>query len=150
MNQFYKGSKEDFIGRNFLYFPIEIGQLKDIFIARDPFKVLEKEKLEIRDNKYYLEVKNGQFNYNIWFDAKHKLISRIEYKENGQIYYFKEYQNYKEVNGIYFPHLVNFVRPETKQGLSLFFTELELNYPIKPDLYKIKIADTATQLDLAL
>lgn len=150
MNQFYKGSKEDFSGRNFLQFPVEIGQLKDIFIARDTFKVLEKEKLEIRDNKYYLEAKNGHFNYHIWFDPKHKLISRIEYLENGNIFYFKEYQNFKEVNGIYFPHHVNFVRPETKQGLSIFFTELQLNISNDPVQYRIKVADTATQIDLTL
>lgn len=150
MNQFYKGSKKDFEGKNFLQFPIEIGQLKDIFIARDPFKVLEKEKLEIRDNNYYLEVSNGHFNYNIWFDPKLLLISRIEYIENGEVFYFKEYQNFQEVNGIYFPHHVNFVRPGKKEGLSIFFTQLELNKENNPELYKIKIADSATQMNLTL
>ncbi len=150
MNQFYKGSKQDFEGRNFLQFPLEISQLKDIFTARDPFEVLEKEKIEIRDNMYYLEVNNGNFNYSIWFDPTHLLISRIEYKENGNIFYYKEYQNFQEVNGIYFPHHVNFVRPQTKEGISIFYTQLELNKKNQAELYKIKIADTATQIDLTL
>lgn len=150
MNQFYKGFKEDFMGRNFLQFPVEIGQLKEVITARDPFEVLEKKILEIRDNQYYLEAKNGAYNYNIWFDPQHFLITRIEYLKDDQLTFYKEYKNYQKVNGIYFPHHVNFVRPGVKEGLSIFFMELSINGSNNPDAYKIEIADSATQIDLTL
>jgi outer membrane lipoprotein-sorting protein len=150
MDQFMKGAKEDFEGRNFLQFPLEIGQMKDVFIARDPFDVLEKTLFEIRDGKYYLEAANGKYNYNIWFEPENLMISRIEYLNAGQVAFVKEYDNWREVNGILFPHLVNFVRPDEKQGFSIIITQLELNKPIDAKSYKIKVSDSATQIDLTL
>ncbi|MCB0283056.1 MAG: DUF4292 domain-containing protein [Calditrichae bacterium] len=150
MNQFYKGSKEDFKGKNFLQFPLEISQIKDVFIARDRFEVLQKKNFEIRDNQYYLEAESGKFNYNIWFEPEHLMITRIEYLMDGQIEFYKEYDNFREVNGIYFPHHLNFVRPEQKQGLSVFVSSIEINGKINPDAYKIKVSDSATQIDLTL
>jgi len=150
MSQFYKGSKEDFSGKNFLQFPVEIGQLKDVFIAQDPFEVLSKKSLSIKDNVYYLEAENGNYNYNIWFNPEHHLITRIEYIRDNQIHFYKEYKNFREVNGIYFPHHVNFVRPNEKQGLSIIFTELLVNQYNDPVSYKIKVADNAKQIDLTL
>lgn len=150
MNQFYKGSKENFKGKNFLQFPLEIGQIKDVFLARDPFDVLQKKVYEIRDDQYYLEAENGKFYYKIWFEPEHLLISRIEYLVDGEILFFKEYDNFREVNGIYFPHHLNFVRPEQKQGLAIFVSNIEINGKIDPDAYKIKVSDSATQIDLTL
>ncbi len=150
MDQFMKGAKEDFEGRNFLQFPLEIGQLKNVFIAKDQFDVLEKKVYETRENKYYLEAANGKYKYNIWFGSEHFLINRIEYLNNGKIEFVKEYKNWREVNGIYFPHLVNFVRPDEKQGFSIIITELEINQSNDPLLYKIKVSDSATQIDLSL
>ena len=150
MNQFYKGSKSDFAGKNFLQFPLEISQLKDVFTGRDPFDVLQKKIYEIRDDKYFLEAENGKYNYRVWFEPEHLLISRIEYLKNGKIEFYKEYNNFSEVNGIYFPHHLNFVRPDEKQGLSVFVTSIEINAKIDPDAYKIKVSDSATQIDLTL
>ncbi len=150
MDQFIKGAQEDFEGRNFLQFPLEIGQLKNVFIARDPFDVVEKKLFEIRENKYYLEAANGKYDYNIWFDPEHLLISRIEYLNNGKINFVKEYKNWREVNGIKFPYLVNFIRPDEKQGISIITTDLKINRSIDPAIYKIKVSDSATQIDLTL
>ena len=150
MSQFYKGSKEDFAGKNFLQFPIEIGQIKDVIIAQDHFDVLSKKLLSIKNNMYYLEAENGNFNYNIWFSPEHHLITKIEYIQDDRIHFYKEYKNFREVNGIYFPHHVNFVKPNEKQGLSIIFTELLVNQYNDPLSYKIKVADNAKQIDLTL
>ena len=99
---------------------------------------------------YYLEAENGNYNYNIWFSPAHHLITRIEYLKDDKIHFYKEYKNFREVNGIYFPHLVNFVRPDEKQGLSIIFTELSVNQYNDPLSYKIKVADNAKQIDLTL
>jgi len=150
MSQFYMGSKQDFEGKNFLQFPLEIGQIKDVLIAQDHFDVLSKKSLSIKDDMYYLEAENGNYNYNIWFDPANHLISSIEYIRDNEIYFYKEYKNFRQVNGIYFPYQVNFVRPGEKQGLSIIFTELLVNQYNDPVSYKIKIADNAKQIDLTL
>ena len=150
MSQFYKGSKEDFAGKNFLQFPLEIGQIKDVLIARDQFDVLSKKSLSVKDNMYYLEAENGHYSYNIWFSPENHLITKIEYIRDNTIHFYKEYKNFRKVNGIYFPHHVNFVRPNEKQGLSIIFTELVVNQYNDPLSYKIKVADNAKQIDLTL
>ena len=76
------------------------------------------------------------------------MISRIEYLNNGQIEFVKEYKNWRRVNGIYFPHHINFVRPDEKQGLSIIIAELEINKPIDSAAYKIKVSDSAQQIDI--
>ncbi len=150
MNQFYRGSQQQFEGRNFLQFPVEIKELKNIFIAQDHFNVLHKELFEIRDDNYFIEASNGKYRYRIWFEPEHYLLRKIEYLDNDKILYYKEYDNFRKVNGIYFPHLVNFVRPEENEGIAIIVTDLELNEPIEQDEFDIKISDSATQIDLSL
>lgn len=150
MNQFYTGSKQDFEGQNFLQFPVQIGQIRDVFIAQDRFDILQKEVLEIKEEQYFLKAKNGTLNYNIWFDPSTHFISRIEYYKDDELLFFKEYKEFRKVNNIYFPHLINFVRPESQEGLSIYFTSLELNQPIEQDAFDVKISDSASQIDLSI
>ncbi len=150
MNQFYTGSRQDFKGRNFLQFPIEIGQIRDVFIAQDKFDVLQMETFEIRDDKYFLKANNGRLSYNIWFDPGNRLISKIEYYHEGTLAFYKEYNNFRKVNDTWFPHVINFVRPESQEGLSIFFTSLALNEPVERDAFDIRISDSADQIDLSI
>lgn len=150
MNQFYTGSKVDFEGRNFLQFPLEIGELQSVFVAQDKFEVLEMRLFEIRDNAYYLEAANGEAAYNIWFGPKTNLIRRVEFLEAGQLIYYKEYDKFNRINGTYFPMAISFVRPGEKQGISIYFSSLDINKPVDHKLFDIKISDNASQIDLSL
>ncbi|MGD9488339.1 MAG: DUF4292 domain-containing protein [Calditrichaceae bacterium] len=150
MNQFYTGSKIDFEGRNFLQFPLEITELQSVFVAQDKFDVLEKKLFEIRDNAYYLEAANGEATYHIWFDAKTNLIRRVEFFQEGQLIYYKEYDKFNRINNTYFPMAINFVRPDEKQGISIYFSSLDINKPVDHKLFDIKISDNASQIDLSL
>jgi len=148
-NQFLKGSKEDFEGRYFLQFPLEITQMRDVFVAQDQFEVLKKKEFSIRENNYYLEAVNGELEYHIWFEPQHLMIKRIEYITNGRINYYKEYDQFDSYNGIVFPKSINFVRPEEKQGVAIYFNELEINQPVNNNKFRIKVADDAKQIDLS-
>ena len=148
-NQFLKGSKEDFEGRYFLQFPLEITQMRDVFVAQDKFEVLKKKEFSIRENSYYLEAVNGEMEYHIWFEPQHLMIKKIEYITNGQVNYYKEYDQFDSFNGIIFPKSINFVRPEEKQGVAIYFNELEINQPLNNNKFRIKVADDAKQIDLS-
>jgi len=150
MNQFYTGSRQDFEGQNFLQFPVQIGQIRDVFIAQDRFDVLQKEIFEIREQQYFLKARNGSLSYNIWFDPGTHFISRIEYFQDEEFLFFKEYKDFRQINSIHFPHLINFVRPESKEGLSIYFSSLELNSPIDQNAFDVKISDNASQIDLSI
>lgn len=150
MNQFLTGTREDFEGMNFLQFPLELTQLRSVFSAQDRFGILKKETYELRDNAFYVKTANGTHNYNIWFDPATLCIKRIEYYDGQQLLFYKEYDQFEEFDGVLFPRRISFVRPEENQGLSIYFTELELNKPVPEDRFKINISDKAKQIDLSL
>lgn len=149
MNHFMKGNRADFAGRNFLQFPLEIDQLKDVFLARDPFDILKKETYRVDENRYFLEAENGLNRYKIWFNAANNLIEKIEYWSDDVLLFYKEYRNYRTINGVLFPFQINFVRPDSKQGLSIIILDLKLNTPVDRAGYKIEVADDAKQIDLS-
>ena len=150
MNQFMTGNQQDFEGINFLQFPMELSQLRNVFAAQDEFGILKKEKYEIRDDAFYVETVNGSLSYHIWFDRSHLKIKKIEYYEGEQLLYFKEYERFKKVNDVWFPHLINFIRPDEKQGLTIYFSDLQVNTPINKSRFAVHISDNAKQIDLSL
>ena len=150
MNQFMTGTRQEFEDTNFMQFPLTLTQLQSVFAAQDRFGILKKEKFETRSDAYYIETVNGTLSYHLWFDKQHLHLKKIEYYDGKQLLYYKEYSRFKEVNGVLFPHLINFVRPEEKQGFSIYFTSLELNKPLEKDRFNIKILDSAKQIDLSL
>ncbi len=150
MNQFITGTQKDFEDTNFLQFPLEIGQLRSVFAAQDAFEILKEEKFKRTEDGFYVEALNGDLNFHIWFEPEYLHIKKIEYYDNRQLLFYKEYDRFKVTDGIVFPRSINFVRPEEKQGLTIFFTELHLNQPIDPERFIINISDNAKQIDLSL
>ncbi len=145
-NQFLTGPKSDFDSTNFLQFPLSLGELQQVVLARDRFNVLKKEKFQKQEDGYFLSAKNGRFNYHIYFDPHTLLIKRIEYLDGDQLIFFKEYRQFTKKNGIFFPRVINFVRPAEKQGVSIIFTDLEINKPIEDQVFKIEVSESARQL----
>lgn len=152
MNQFYTGTRNDFRGRNFLQFPLEIDELRKILLAQNQFDVLIIEQFEIRDQMYYLTASNGKVKYHMWFDPQFELIKRIDYFHGQDLLYSKEYDQFILINDIPFPKVINFIRPdgEEKQGVSIYFRELAINEVIPAELFQIKVSDSAQQIDLSL
>ncbi len=148
-NQFLKGSKEDFKGRYFLQFPLEITQMRDVFVAQDQFDVLKKKEFSIQDKNYYLEAVNGELEYHIWFEPQNLMIKKIEYIADSRVIYYKEYDQFESFNGIFFPKSINFVRPNEKEGVAIYFNELKINQPVNNNIFRIKVANDAKQIDLS-
>ena len=153
MNQFYTGKKEDFTGKNFLQFPVEVTDLRGLLLAQDRFEILKKEQFTIRNQMYFLDAINGSNRYKIWFDPGIKLIKRIEYLSDDELLFYKEYDQFQIVNGVYFPRVISYVRfvnPNERQGLSVYFNSVSINEYILKDVFDINISDNATQIDLSL
>ena len=150
MNQFITGTQEDFEDTNFLQFPLEIGQLRSVFVAEDRFEILKKEKFERTADGFYVEVLNSDLNYHLWFEPEYYHINKIEYYDSQQLLYFKEYDRFEKTDEVVFPRSINFVRPEEKQGLAIYYTSLRINQPIASERFIIKISDSAKQIDLSL
>lgn len=152
MNQFYTGTRNDFRGRNFLQFPMEIDELRKIMLAQNQFDVLIIEQFEIRNQMYYLTASNGKFKYHMWFDPQFELIKKIDYFHDQKLIYSKEYDQFTLINNIPFPKVINFIRPDEEgtQGVSIYFRELAINDVISAERFQIKVSDSAQQIDLSL
>ncbi len=145
-NQFLTGLNEDFETTNFMQFPLSVSELRQVFLARDRFNILKKVRFEKQDGVYYLEARNGHYDYRIWFDDSTLLIKRIEYWREGEMLFFKQYKNFVVKNGFYFPLVINFVRPQLSEGMSIIFNKVEINQPIPDEAFHIKVSDSARQL----
>lgn len=114
---------------------------------------LKKDRFEIRDQMYYLTATNGKLSYNIWFDPELELIKKIEYLSDGELIFYKEYDQFQNVNQIPFPRAINFVKsdlPNEVQGLSIYFKDLAINENIAKTIFDINVSDSADQIDLSL
>lgn len=149
MNQFMSGSLEDYEDTNFMQFPLEISQLRNVFAAREDFNILELATYEAKDGYYFLESQKDHFKYRIWFDPAILMIKKVEYYDGKKLVFFKEYDQFEEFDGVYFPRLINFVRPEEKQSLSIFYNEVNINKPFSPEQFDIRISDSAKQIEIS-
>ena len=147
-NQFITGLKDDFKQTQFLQFPISISMLREVFLAQDHFTILKQETFKKLLDGYYVEVQNGNYDYQIWFDKATLLIRKINYMKDGEILFSKEYKKFTVFNGFYFPRIINFVRPLEKQGMSIIFKQVVLNQPIDGKVFKINVNDNAKQVML--
>jgi len=150
MNQFMTGSLDDYEDTNFMQFPLEVSQLRNVFAAQENFNILKLSAYEIRDHAYFLIVQNDHLQYHLWFDPASLLIKRIEYYDGKKLLYYKTYGQFEKINGIYFPKMINFVRPGEKQALSIYYETLELNQPLPAGQFDIKISDSAKQIELSV
>lgn len=149
MNQFMSGSVEDYEDTNFMRFPLEISQLRNVFAAREEFNILELATYETKDGYYYLETEKDHFKYRIWFDPAFLMIKKVEYYDGKKLVFIKEYDQFEEFDGVYFPRVINFVRPDEKQGLSIYYNNVSINKPFLPERFDIKISDSAKQIELS-
>ena len=46
--------------------------------------------------------------------------------------------------------MIQFIRPLEKQGLSVYFSDLDINQPLSEERFKIEVSDKAKQIDLSL
>ncbi len=149
MNQFMTGTLKQFESLNLFQFPFHVSEIGDVFLAKNRFDILKKNSYEIRDGMYFLDAEDGRFRYRIWFDPALLVIRKIEYYQGDQLLFYKSYDQFEKFSGIYFPKAINFVRPDKRQGLSLYFEELELNHKIDRKYFNIKISDSAKQINLS-
>ena len=150
MNQFMSGSLEDYEDTNFMQFPLEISQLRNIFAAREDFNILELSTYESKDGYYYLESEKDHLKYRIWFDPAILMIKKVEYFDGKKLVFFKEYDQFEKFDGVYFPRVINFVRPDEKQGLSIYYDEININKVFQPESFDIRISDSAKQIKILL
>jgi len=101
-------------------------------------------------NQMMNQFMTGYLNYHIWFDPASLLIKKIEYYNRSKLVYYKEYGQFEKFDGIYFPRLVSFVRPEEKQGMSIYYDEVFINHAFQPELFNINISDNARQIELSI
>lgn len=149
-NQFYSGDTEDFKNKNFLQFPLKIHEISNFFTGKEIVNNMKIINYEIDNDLFYINGKNGSFNYNIWIDNNTGHIKKIEYVDNKKIILIKEYDKFLKFQETYFPKYIKLTRPEEKQVVSVYYNQLVLNQKIEPSEFIIKITDSARQIDLNL
>jgi len=145
-NKFYNGMVKDFENKNFFQFPLKLKELVNIIAGKENLPSMKINTYEIKENSYFI---NGQFNsddYSIWIDHKYGHIKELIVKRADHVLYQKEYNDYLKSNNLYFPRKIKMIRPEEKQAVSIYYTQISLNDDIDGENFIINIADNAEQM----
>ena len=149
-NQFYSGETEKFKNKNFLQFPLKIEEVSNFFVGKEVLHNMKILNYSIVEDQFFIQGKNGIFNYNIWIDHITGKIKKIEYLNEDKIFLVKEYEKFAKFNQMYFPKHIKLTRPEEKQVISVYYTQLTINEKILSSEFSVKISDSARQIDLNL
>jgi hypothetical protein len=120
--------------------------LINIFAAKENLPSMKIEEYRIDDGQYFINAKNVQHSYKIWIDNTTGRISKLSHHNNEQILLIREYGDFTSVENSYFPRKIKMVRPEEKQAVSVFYTNLVINQDIDRDNFIINISDNAEQM----
>jgi outer membrane lipoprotein-sorting protein len=146
-NKFYNGTIADFEDQNFFQFPLKLKDLINIFTAKEKFPSMKIKQYRIEQDYYLIESAKQSDQYIIWVDPGIGRVTRVEVSNldgNGSI---REYSSFIKNDALYFPRKIDMVRPDKKQGISIFYTQLTLNEKIESSRFLVKIADNADQMN---
>lgn len=146
-NKFYNGTIKDFEDQNFFQFPLKLNELVHIFAAKEKLPSMKITEYSLDDGSYLVEAQNGEDRYSIWIDNAIGRITKITKNIMGESITTNEYGNFLRSDDLYFPRKINMIRPEKKQAVSLFYTQITLNDKIEPEEFIVKISDNAEQMN---
>ena len=145
-NRFYNGSVADFENKNIFQFPLKMRELINIFAAKENLPSMKIEEYSIDDGEYFILANNGPYQYKIWIDHSAGRITKISQHTGQKTEFIREYGDFTSSDNSYFPRKIKMVRPEDKQAVSVFYTNLTINEDIDRDNFIINISDNAEQM----
>jgi hypothetical protein len=148
-NKFFNGTTVDFEQTNFFQFPLNLKELINVFSGKENLPSMKIDTYNIKDNFYYIEAIHSHHQYFLWIDHISGRIKKITMEEQGKVIFSREYANFVEIDGIYFPRQIEMIRPEQNQAVSLFYITLKLNDKIDRENFIVNIADHAEQIFLS-
>jgi outer membrane lipoprotein-sorting protein len=146
-NKFYNGSVDQFRHQQFFQFPLNLSEFMNIFAAREDLSVLRVLTYDTRDDDFFLQTQRGDMIQDILIDPQIGQIIRVEAKKGDKTLYIREYGDFMHINNIMFPRRITMTRPDEKQAIAIYYTNIRLNESIDRDKFMIKISDRAEQID---
>jgi hypothetical protein len=146
-NKFYNGTIIDFSNQTFFQFPLKLRELINIFVGKEDLPSMKISEYSIENNLFHVQANNSDENYSIKIDNSTGHIRKLTLKKDNQVMYTREYDTFVKSDGLYFPRKIRMIRPEEKQAVSIYYTNVSLNGNIEPEKFIIKIADYAEQIN---
>ena len=146
-NRFYNGSVAKYKDRNFFQFPLKLSEFMYAFSGKEHLSALKIIEYNIDDDKFFIRAEKADVIYRIWVDNVSGRISKLIATNGDQTLYIKEYGDFININGMFFPRKISITRPEQSQALSVYHTRISLNSKIEKSRFQIQISDRAEQID---
>ncbi len=137
----YAGASEDTLNLKMylgfdLTFPMLMHLISGVALLPDLDDAVmhnDGEQLEITGRK------NGlSFEYSI--DTKFGMVSKVIVRDDqGQVHLIEEYKRFVRVGSVRAPKMMRYIRPARKESLTLFYEQLDVNKPIPPKDFYIKL-----------
>jgi len=145
-NRFLSGSIDDeFLGK-FLQTDIYLKDLREAILGR-PLSYSIPLTLTDRNHGIFRK-RIGSMDYRYVVNPATGLLESWEKLQNDRIRILEEFKNYRQIDHVYFPFLIQITLPAEQQRISVFYKEIILNNPIDSKIYTIEIGPKVKQLNL--
>jgi outer membrane biogenesis lipoprotein LolB len=141
-NKIYSGSDVKRMLRKMLGTQIDFNEHLRIFVGHIPnfeFLQVESSRLDSDRTKYILKAKDTKRSGEVLLHIDSTTLLPIEMTrfEEGQKRYFVEWQEYKKIGSIDWPHLITLEFPARQELLRIKYKDPTLNDKISPDTFKL-------------
>lgn len=145
-NRFLSGSIDDeFLGK-FLQTDLYLKDLRQAILGR-PLSFSVPLTLADRNHGVFRK-RAGAVDYRYVVDPATGLLESWERLQNDRVQISEEFKNYRQINNVYFPFLIQITLPAEQQRISIFYKDIVLNNPIDSKIYTIEIGPKVKQLNL--
>ncbi|MGH1365483.1 MAG: DUF4292 domain-containing protein [Calditrichia bacterium] len=76
------------------------------------------------------------------------LLETCELSRESRVFLRQDFKNYRNIDGIYLPMIIQITLPDQKERISIFYKSVELNRPLDLAKHTIEISSKVQQLNL--
>jgi hypothetical protein len=144
-NHFTSGSVEDpylnrFMHTNITFQDIKYTSLGYVAMAGEPLRLVDNVHGIFANRKDDIE-------YHYLVNPLNGLLESCEARRDGRAFMKQEFKNYRIIDGIYIPMLIQITMIDQKERISIFYKQIQLNQSIDTQKLTIEISPKVEQLN---
>ena len=149
-DNFLAGNTSDSFSKAFFRLPLPMSEFSNLLIGKTAIdsSLLGKKMTETEEG-YLFEGRQGDYSYFYLIDPKFARVKRLEiYSADSELILSQEFEDFILSKSIFFPRQIILKRPDKKQYISIYYTDIKINQGFDDSVFDISVPPSANQLDL--
>ncbi len=148
-NHHFSGPVDRIDGLVLFQMEIDYPELLNSVIGVPYFPTSSDTKMSARGGKLVFEQKLRDQNLRYEVDAQKFVITRIELSNDaGEMFFRQTFKRFRKVRGVWLPRHIVLTRPQNREQLTVWYSAVKPNTPIRPKDFQYKVPDNAESVIL--